>query len=97
MDELHLGIEIRDFDLARMGFSLSVLDKANGRQTSEAYLRMTLVEMNIFLKALMADKNIQVSTRGPSTGEKLPRASMLSPTATVPPTKPSSRASSVTE
>lgn len=38
MDKLHLGVEIRDFDLERMGFSFSVLDEANSRQLSEGYL-----------------------------------------------------------
>ena len=42
MDKLHLGIEIRDFDLERMGFSLSVMDRAGKGSASEAYLRMTL-------------------------------------------------------
>ena len=42
MSKLNIGVEIRDFDLERMGFSLSVLDETKKRQTSEAYLRMTL-------------------------------------------------------
>jgi hypothetical protein len=63
METLHLGIDMRDFDLERLGFSLSVLDPTNKRQTSEAYLRMTLAEMNAFLKALRAaDKAVKVST-----------------------------------
>ena len=63
MDKLHLGVEIRDFDLERMGFSLSVLDQTKMRQTSEAYLRMTLAEMNAFLKALRAaNETVHVST-----------------------------------
>jgi len=63
MDKLHLGVEIRDFDLERMGFSLSVLDETKKRQTSEAYLRMTLAEMNVFLKALRAaEETVDVST-----------------------------------
>ena len=67
MDKLHLAVEIRDFDLERMGFSLSVLDETKKRQTSEAYLRMTLAEMNAFLKALKAaDKTIDVSTFEPT-------------------------------
>jgi hypothetical protein len=41
-------VEIRDFDLDRMGFSLSVLDETKKRQSSEAYLRMTLTELNTF-------------------------------------------------
>ena len=52
MSNLNLGIEIRDFDLERMGFSLSVLDESKKRQASEAYLRMTLLELHAFLNAL---------------------------------------------
>jgi hypothetical protein len=63
MDKLHLGVEIRDFDLERLGFSLSVLPEANRHPLSEGYLRMTLAEMNAFLKALRAaDETVDVST-----------------------------------
>jgi hypothetical protein len=54
MGKLNIGVEVRDFDLERMGFSLSVLDDTKKRQSSEAYLRMTLTELNTFLKALKA-------------------------------------------
>ena len=54
MSKLNIGVEIRDFDLERMGFSLSVLDDSKKRQASEAYLRMTLPELNAFLNALKA-------------------------------------------
>jgi hypothetical protein len=73
MSKLNIGIEIRDFDLERMGFSLSVLDQSKKRQTSEAYLRMTLTELNIFLAALKAaEGEIEVSTVEPSGVSKLP-------------------------
>ena len=73
MSKLNIGVEIRDFDLERMGFSLSVLDETKKRQSSEAYLRMTLSELNIFLKALKsADSDIDVSTVEPSGVSKLP-------------------------
>jgi hypothetical protein len=63
MDKLNIGVELRDFDLERMGFSLSVLDETNKRRSSEAYLRMTLSEMNTFLNALKAAPDeIDVST-----------------------------------
>ena len=52
---LHLGVEVRDFDLERIGFSLSVLDPARKTQTSESYLRMTLLELSAFLKAMQAN------------------------------------------
>ena len=73
MSKLNIGVEIRDFDLERMGFSLSILDDSKKRQTSEAYLRMTLSELNIFLKALKAARDdIEVSTVEPSGVSKLP-------------------------
>ena len=73
MSKLNIGIEIRDFDLERMGFSLSVLDESKRRQASEAYLRMTLQELNVFLKALKsAEQDIDVSTVEPSGVSKLP-------------------------
>jgi hypothetical protein len=72
MGKLNIGVEIRDFDLERMGFSLSVLDQSKKRQTSEAYLRMTLTELNVFLAALKAASEIEVSTVEPSGVSKLP-------------------------
>jgi len=73
MSKLNIGVEIRDFDLERMGFSLSILDETKKRQTSEAYLRMTLGELNTFLKALKnASSDIEVSTVEPSGVSKLP-------------------------
>jgi hypothetical protein len=73
MGKLNIGVEIRDFDLERMGFSLSVLDTSKKRQSSEAYLRMTLTELNVFLKALKAARDdIDVSTVEPSRVSKLP-------------------------
>jgi hypothetical protein len=78
MGKLYLGIEVRDFDLERIGFSLSVLDKTNKRQISEAYFRMTLNELNVFLSALkQAADNIEVSTIDSQSPGKLPRAAML--------------------
>jgi hypothetical protein len=73
MGKLNIGVEIRDFDLERMGFSLSVLDESKKRQSSEAYLRMTLTELNMFLKALKSARDdIDVSTVEPSGVSKLP-------------------------
>ena len=80
MGKLNIGVEIRDFDLERMGFSLSVLDDTKNRQTSEAYLRMTLTELNIFLKALKAaEQDIDVSTVEPSGVSKLPTVKVNRP------------------
>ena len=57
MGKLNIGIEIRDFDLERMGFSLLVLDETKHRGSSEAYLRMTLSQLSAFLGALKAAPN----------------------------------------
>ena len=51
---LRMGFELRDFDLERVGFSVSVLDETKKRQLSEGYLRMSLEELGAFLKALKA-------------------------------------------
>jgi hypothetical protein len=73
MSKLNIGIEIRDFDLERMGFSLSVLDASKKRQASEAYLRMTLTELSAFLDALKAAHGeIEISTYDSNGVNKLP-------------------------
>lgn len=73
MSKLNLGVEVRDFDLERMGFSLSVLDSSKKRQASEAYLRMTLTELDTFLTALKAaEEEIALTTYDSSGVNKLP-------------------------
>ena len=73
MSKLNIGIEIRDFDLERMGFSLAVLDDTKKRQASEAYMRMTLTELSIFLKALRAARDdIEIMTYDTNGVNKLP-------------------------
>ena len=67
MAKLNLGIEVRDFDLERMGFSLSVLDQSGKRQTSEGYLRMTLQELGVFADALKAARD-EISVRAVDDG-----------------------------
>ena len=80
MDKLHLGVEVRDFDLERMGFSISVLDQSKKRQHSEAYLRMSLSELNAFLKALKAASDeIEVSTVEPVGRKATPPAAAERP------------------
>lgn len=73
MSHLNLGIEIRDFDLERMGFSLSVLDESRKRQASEAYLRMTLLELHTFITALRAsEEDVSLTTYDSNGVNKLP-------------------------
>lgn len=56
MTKLGLGIDLKDFDLDRVGFSISVLDETGKKRLSEGYLRMRLVELDILLRALRAAK-----------------------------------------
>lgn len=56
MARLALGIDLKDFDLDRVGFSISVLDEAGKKRVSEGYLRMTLGELDTFLRVLKAAK-----------------------------------------
>jgi hypothetical protein len=81
MAKLNLGIEVRDFDLERMGFSLSVLDQSGKRQTSEGYLRMTLRELGIFADALKAARD-DISVRAFDDGLNR-HASELSPSRSI--------------
>ena len=62
MAELHIGIEVRDFDLERIGFSLSVLDESGKRQLSEGYLRMSLQQLGAFVDALKGAGDLAVTT-----------------------------------
>jgi hypothetical protein len=52
MTKLGLGIDIKDFDLDRVGVAISVLDEAGKKRVSEGYLRMTLAELDTFVRAL---------------------------------------------
>lgn len=66
MTRLGLGIDVKDFDLERVGLSISVLDETGKKRVSEGYLRMTLLELDVFLRALKAAKGeIQTVTVDP--------------------------------
>lgn len=52
MTKLGLGIDLKDFDLERVGVAISVLDGAGKKRVSEGYLRMTLGELDTFVRAL---------------------------------------------
>ncbi len=72
MGKLNIGVEIRDFDLERMGFSLLVLDETKERESSEAYLRMTLSQLSAFLGALKAAPNeIELSAVESISGSRM--------------------------
>ncbi len=75
MRKLNLGVEIRDFDLERIGFSLSVLSVLDEtqRQSIEGYLRMTLTELDTFLAALKAaPEEVELTTIEPQSARTLP-------------------------
>jgi hypothetical protein len=83
---LGLGFELRDFDLERVGFSLSILDEGKKRQVSEGYLRMSLEELAVFLQALRAapqDIEMQIvdggSAEPPSAAKAEPEAQSSEP------------------
>lgn len=66
MARLGLGIDVKDFDLDRVGFSISVLEDTGKKRVSEGYLRMTLLEFDAFLRALKAAKgDVQTVTVEP--------------------------------
>jgi len=54
MHRLVVSIDIRDFDLDRIGFVFCVLDSARKTRLSEAYIQMTPAEFDAFLNALKA-------------------------------------------
>jgi hypothetical protein len=59
MTTLRLGLQVRDFDLDRVGFELHVLgrDRHDG---SGGYLRMTLVELSRLVAALRQAEHIDL-------------------------------------
>jgi len=59
MATLRLGLQVRDFDLDRVGFELHVLDR-DRHDGSGGYLRMTLVELSRFVAALRQAEDIDL-------------------------------------
>jgi hypothetical protein len=69
---------MRDFDMDQLGFSLTVPGKAAEANPSGGYLRMTLEELDTFLKALgAAEDNVEMLAVDMPQSEGLPRVSML--------------------
>jgi hypothetical protein len=94
---LNLGIEIRDFDLDRMGFSLSVLDASKKRQASEAYLRMTLTELDTFIAALKSGQEIELTTYDSNGVNKLPPLKNVAGREVTPPERRGEKRAAVAE
>lgn len=74
MAKLHLLVEVRDFDLERIGFSVSVVEPLTGRKQSESYLQMTLPEFETYVRALKAAKG-EIETNVPDAYNRRPAAS----------------------
>ncbi len=54
MRHLWIEIEVLDFDLETIGFHFNVLNPDTAEPKSNSYLRMTLVELGVFIDALKA-------------------------------------------
>ena len=54
MRHLWIEIEVLDFDLETIGFHFNVLNPDTTEPKSNSYLRMTLVELGVFIDALKA-------------------------------------------
>ncbi len=52
MRHLWIEIEVLDFDLETIGFYFNVLNPDTAEPKSNSYLRMTLVELGVFVDAL---------------------------------------------
>ena len=66
MRHLWIEIEVLDFDLETIGFYFNVLNPDTTEPKSNSYLRMSLVELGVFidaLKASAANINLAAPTR----------------------------------
>ena len=75
MATLRLGLQVRDFDLDRVGFELLVLDRDRDARLG-GYLRMTLLELSRFVVALREAEDIDLQAIEPeweATGLQAPQ------------------------
>jgi len=84
MRHLWIGIEVLDFDLEEIGFFFNVLNPDTKEPKSSSYLRMSLVELGVFINALKASAaNIKLSASnsiiGKSKINRLPGSSSDNP------------------
>ena len=54
MRDLSIEIEVPDFDLETIGFYFNVINPDTAESKSNSFLRMSLIEFNVFVKALNA-------------------------------------------
>ncbi len=69
MHDLSVNIEVLDFDLETIGFHFNVINPDTAEPKSNSYFRMSLIELNVFIKALKASAaNINLAT--PKSGRQ---------------------------
>ncbi len=78
MKNLQVEIEVLDYDLETIGFDLNVLDPDTTTTKSKSHVRMSLVELNVFVDALKASAaNISLaapkSINGKSMTDRSPK------------------------
>ena len=73
MRHLWIEIEVLDFDLETIGFYFNVLNPDTTESKSNSYLRMTLVELGVFVDALKASAaNINLAAPKSVAGKTKP-------------------------
>ncbi len=71
MQDLSVNIEVLDFDLETIGFNFDVINPDTAKPKSNSYFRMSLIELNVFIKALKASAaNINLAAPNSVTGGK---------------------------
>ena len=69
MRDLNIEIEVLDFDLETIGFYCNVINPDTAETKSNSYFRMSLIELNVFIKALKASAaNINLAAPNGVTG-----------------------------
>ena len=69
MKNLQVEIEVLDYDLETIGFDFNVLSPDTKKAKSKSHVRMSLVELNVFIDALKASAaNINLAAPKSITG-----------------------------
>ncbi len=73
MRDLNIEIEVRDFDLETVGFYFNVINPDTAEHKSNSHIRMSLIELNVFINALKASAvNIDLATPATVSGKSTP-------------------------